>query len=44
MLAGHTAQVLLMLKHNADQNIKDADGQEPVTIAVQTANADIVTL
>lgn len=41
---GHTAQVCLLLKHKADQHLKDNDGTDPLTIAVAEANADIVTL
>lgn len=41
---GHTAQVCLLLKHHADQHIRDNDGIEPLAIAIREANADIVTL
>uniref|UniRef100_A0A3Q3IIC7 Arf-GAP with coiled-coil, ANK repeat and PH domain-containing protein n=1 Tax=Monopterus albus TaxID=43700 RepID=A0A3Q3IIC7_MONAL len=41
---GHTGQVCLFLKRGATQNDEDEDGQDPLTIAVQQANADIVTL
>lgn len=41
---GHTAQVCLLLKHRADQHIKDESGVKPLSIAVKEANADIVTL
>ncbi|XP_076180619.1 centaurin beta 1A [Ptiloglossa arizonensis] len=41
---GHTAQVCLLLKHRADQHIKDESGIQPLSIAVKEANADIVTL
>ncbi|XP_071634413.1 arf-GAP with coiled-coil, ANK repeat and PH domain-containing protein 2 isoform X1 [Temnothorax longispinosus] len=41
---GHTAQVCLLLKHRADQHIKDESGIKPLSIAVKEANADIVTL
>ncbi|XP_017274724.1 arf-GAP with coiled-coil, ANK repeat and PH domain-containing protein 3 isoform X2 [Kryptolebias marmoratus] len=41
---GHTGQVCLFLKRGATQNDGDEDGQEPLSIAVQQANADIVTL
>lgn len=37
-------QVCLFLKRGATQNDEDEDGQEPLSIAVQQANADIVTL
>ncbi|XP_068199885.1 arf-GAP with coiled-coil, ANK repeat and PH domain-containing protein 3 isoform X5 [Antennarius striatus] len=41
---GHTGQVCLFLKRGATQNEEDEDGQDPLSIAVQQANADIVTL
>ncbi|KAM4738051.1 arf-GAP with coiled-coil, ANK repeat and PH domain-containing protein 3 [Anableps anableps] len=41
---GHTGQVCLFLKRGAGQNDGDEDGQDPLSIAVQQANADIVTL
>ncbi|XP_033218579.1 arf-GAP with coiled-coil, ANK repeat and PH domain-containing protein 2 isoform X2 [Belonocnema kinseyi] len=41
---GHTAQVCLLLKHNADQHIYDELGVKPYEIALKEANADIVTL
>ncbi|KAL7864207.1 hypothetical protein AOLI_G00156270 [Acnodon oligacanthus] len=41
---GHTGQVCLFLKRGATQNDGDDDGQDPLSIAVQAANADIVTL
>jgi Arf-GAP/coiled-coil/ANK repeat/PH domain-containing protein len=41
---GHTAQVCLLLKHRANQHLPDSEGVEPLTIAIQEANADIVTL
>ncbi|CAJ1084503.1 arf-GAP with coiled-coil%2C ANK repeat and PH domain-containing protein 3-like isoform X4 [Xyrichtys novacula] len=41
---GHTGQVCLFLKRGATQNDEDEDGQDPLSIAVQQANADIVTL
>lgn len=37
-------QVCLFLKRGATQNDGDEDGQDPLSIAVQQANADIVTL
>lgn len=37
-------QVCLFLKRGAAQNDGDEDGQDPLSIAVQQANADIVTL
>ncbi|XP_064418360.1 arf-GAP with coiled-coil, ANK repeat and PH domain-containing protein 2 [Latimeria chalumnae] len=41
---GHTGQVCLFLKRGADQNAADAEGKTPISIAVDAANADIVTL
>ncbi|XP_031423664.1 arf-GAP with coiled-coil, ANK repeat and PH domain-containing protein 3b isoform X2 [Clupea harengus] len=41
---GHTGQVSLFLKRGALQTEVDEDGQDPLSIAVQAANADIVTL
>ncbi|XP_077583451.1 arf-GAP with coiled-coil, ANK repeat and PH domain-containing protein 3-like [Stigmatopora nigra] len=41
---GHTGQVCLFLKRGAGQNSGDEDGLDPLSIAVQQANADIVTL
>uniref|UniRef100_A0A3Q1JW31 Arf-GAP with coiled-coil, ANK repeat and PH domain-containing protein n=1 Tax=Anabas testudineus TaxID=64144 RepID=A0A3Q1JW31_ANATE len=41
---GHTGQVCLFLKRGATQNEEDEDGHDPLSIAVQQANADIVTL
>ncbi|NXT58127.1 ACAP3 protein, partial [Pluvianellus socialis] len=41
---GHTGQVCLFLKRGANQHAMDGDGQDPLSIAVQAANADIVTL
>nr|XP_033778197.1 arf-GAP with coiled-coil, ANK repeat and PH domain-containing protein 3 isoform X2 [Geotrypetes seraphini] len=41
---GHTGQVCLFLKRGANQHASDEDGQDPLSIAVQAANADIVTL
>uniref|UniRef100_A0A8C2EEA6 Arf-GAP with coiled-coil, ANK repeat and PH domain-containing protein n=1 Tax=Cyprinus carpio TaxID=7962 RepID=A0A8C2EEA6_CYPCA len=41
---GHTGQVCLFLKRGASQVEVDEDGQDPLSIAVQAANADIVTL
>ncbi|KAL5013373.1 hypothetical protein ScPMuIL_007643 [Solemya velum] len=43
-ILGHTGQVCQFLKRGADLNARDKDGQDPLTIAVNTANADIVTL
>lgn len=36
--------VCLFLKRGADYNAKDKNQKDPITIAVDTANADIVTL
>ncbi|NWZ43787.1 ACAP3 protein, partial [Brachypodius atriceps] len=41
---GHTGQVCLFLKRGATQHAPDGDGQDPLSIAVSAANADIVTL
>nr|XP_057941343.1 arf-GAP with coiled-coil, ANK repeat and PH domain-containing protein 3 isoform X1 [Doryrhamphus excisus] len=41
---GHTGQVCLFLKRGATQSDGDEDGHDPLSIAVQQANADIVTL
>ncbi|NWI81924.1 ACAP3 protein, partial [Dryoscopus gambensis] len=41
---GHTGQVCLFLKRGANQHAVDGDGQDPLSIAVTAANADIVTL
>lgn len=41
---GHTGQVSLFLKRGANQLEVDEEGRDPLTIAVQAANADIVTL
>ncbi|CAF91605.1 unnamed protein product, partial [Tetraodon nigroviridis] len=41
---GHTGQVCLFLKRGAAQGDADQDGQDPLSVAVQQANADIVTL
>jgi hypothetical protein len=43
-VTGHTAQVCLLLKHRADQHLRDSEGVESLDIAVREANADIVTL
>lgn len=36
--------VCLFLKRGADYNAKDKSQKDPISIAVDTANADIVTL
>ncbi|XP_017268962.1 arf-GAP with coiled-coil, ANK repeat and PH domain-containing protein 2 isoform X4 [Kryptolebias marmoratus] len=41
---GHTGQVCLFLKRGANQNAADIDEKTPLSIAVEAANADIVTL
>lgn len=41
---GSTAQAYLLLKHRARHDIKAVDGKLPIDIAVEQANADIVTL
>ncbi|XP_041094159.1 arf-GAP with coiled-coil, ANK repeat and PH domain-containing protein 1 isoform X2 [Polyodon spathula] len=41
---GHTGLVCLFLKRGADQSARDGDGKDPLTIAIDNANADIVTL
>lgn len=41
---GVLRQVCLFLKRGATQTDEDEDGQEPLSVAVQQANADIVTL
>uniref|UniRef100_A0A3P8RRX4 Arf-GAP with coiled-coil, ANK repeat and PH domain-containing protein n=1 Tax=Amphiprion percula TaxID=161767 RepID=A0A3P8RRX4_AMPPE len=43
-MLGHTGQVCLFLKRGANQNAADIDEKTPLIIAVEAANADIVTL
>ncbi|XP_045404745.1 arf-GAP with coiled-coil, ANK repeat and PH domain-containing protein 3 isoform X3 [Lemur catta] len=43
-LLGRTGQVCLLLKRGADQHALDQERQDPLAMAVQAANADIVTL
>ncbi|XP_078802712.1 arf-GAP with coiled-coil, ANK repeat and PH domain-containing protein 2 isoform X17 [Oryzias latipes] len=43
-MLGHTGQVCLFLKRGANQNAADIDEKTPLTVAVEAANADIVTL
>lgn len=43
-LGGVHRQVCLFLKRGATQSDEDEDGQDPLSVAVQLANADIVTL
>lgn len=38
------SQVCLFLKRGADQHALDQEQQDPLSIAIQEANADIVTL
>ncbi|XP_010832718.1 PREDICTED: arf-GAP with coiled-coil, ANK repeat and PH domain-containing protein 2 [Bison bison bison] len=40
---GHTGQVCLFLKRGANQHATDEEGKDPLSIAVEAANADIVT-
>ncbi|XP_062590479.1 arf-GAP with coiled-coil, ANK repeat and PH domain-containing protein 2-like isoform X2 [Saccostrea cucullata] len=43
-IKGHTGQVCQFLKRGADLHAEDDSGQDPLKIAVNAANADIVTL
>uniref|UniRef100_A0A6Q2Y768 Arf-GAP with coiled-coil, ANK repeat and PH domain-containing protein n=1 Tax=Esox lucius TaxID=8010 RepID=A0A6Q2Y768_ESOLU len=43
-ILGHTGQVCLFLKRGANQNASDIDAKTPLSMAVDAANADIVTL
>ncbi|KAK5848318.1 hypothetical protein PBY51_005943 [Eleginops maclovinus] len=43
-ILGHTGLVCLFLKRGADYNARDKKQKDPISIAVDTANADIVTL
>nr|XP_057923921.1 arf-GAP with coiled-coil, ANK repeat and PH domain-containing protein 1 isoform X2 [Doryrhamphus excisus] len=43
-ILGHTGLVCLFLKRGADYNARDNNQKDPITIAVDSANADIVTL
>uniref|UniRef100_A0A4W5LK83 Arf-GAP with coiled-coil, ANK repeat and PH domain-containing protein n=1 Tax=Hucho hucho TaxID=62062 RepID=A0A4W5LK83_9TELE len=43
-ILGHTGLVCLFLKRGADYNARDHTQKDPITIAVEAANADIVTL
>ncbi|CAB1345215.1 unnamed protein product [Coregonus sp. 'balchen'] len=43
-ILGHTGLVCLFLKRGADYNARDNTQKDPITIAVENANADIVTL
>lgn len=42
--SGVRRQVCLFLKRGATQADEDEDGRDPLSVAVQHANADIVTL
>ena len=41
---GRTAQVCLLLKHKANHHVRNIDGKTALDIAVQKADADVVTL
>lgn len=41
---GSIAQVYLLLKHKAKYDTESNDGKNPLKIAVEQCNADIVTL
>uniref|UniRef100_A0A668AWG8 Arf-GAP with coiled-coil, ANK repeat and PH domain-containing protein n=1 Tax=Myripristis murdjan TaxID=586833 RepID=A0A668AWG8_9TELE len=43
-ILGHTGQVCLFLKRGANQNAADIEEKTPLSMAVEAANADIVTL
>ena len=43
-MLGNTGQVLQFIKRNANQHAVDEEGMNPLMIAVNNANADIVTL
>ncbi|XP_001370205.2 arf-GAP with coiled-coil, ANK repeat and PH domain-containing protein 1 isoform X1 [Monodelphis domestica] len=43
-ILGHTGLACLFLKRGADLGARDSEGKDPLTIAMDTANADIVTL
>ncbi|XP_047612840.1 arf-GAP with coiled-coil, ANK repeat and PH domain-containing protein 1 isoform X2 [Phacochoerus africanus] len=43
-ILGHTGLACLFLKRGADLGARDSEGRDPLTIAVEKANADIVTL
>ncbi|XP_027713040.1 arf-GAP with coiled-coil, ANK repeat and PH domain-containing protein 1 isoform X1 [Vombatus ursinus] len=43
-ILGHTGLACLFLKRGADLGAQDSEGKDPLTIAMETANADIVTL
>ncbi|XP_062994714.1 arf-GAP with coiled-coil, ANK repeat and PH domain-containing protein 1 [Elgaria multicarinata webbii] len=43
-ILGHTGLACLFLKRGAKMNAADGDGKDPLSIAIDAANADIVTL
>ncbi|XP_047402543.1 arf-GAP with coiled-coil, ANK repeat and PH domain-containing protein 1 isoform X1 [Sciurus carolinensis] len=43
-ILGHTGLACLFLKRGADLGARDSEGRDPLTIAMETTNADIVTL
>lgn len=43
-ILGHTGQVCQILKRNVNHQSKDENGMDPLMIAMEKANADIVTL
>lgn len=43
-ILGHTGLACLFLKRGADLGARDSEDKDPLTIAMETANADIVTL
>ncbi|XP_034612953.1 arf-GAP with coiled-coil, ANK repeat and PH domain-containing protein 1-like [Trachemys scripta elegans] len=43
-ILGHTGLACLFLKRGANLNAVDMEGKDPLSIAIDTANADIVTL
>ncbi|XP_050789508.1 arf-GAP with coiled-coil, ANK repeat and PH domain-containing protein 1 [Gopherus flavomarginatus] len=43
-ILGHTGLACLFLKRGANLNAVDTEGKDPLSIAIDTANADIVTL
>ncbi|XP_046707938.1 arf-GAP with coiled-coil, ANK repeat and PH domain-containing protein 2-like [Silurus meridionalis] len=43
-MLGHTGQVCLFLKRGASHSASDMEGRSPLSIAMDTTNADIVTI
>ncbi|KAI5613892.1 arf-GAP with coiled-coil, ANK repeat and PH domain-containing protein 2 isoform X2, partial [Silurus asotus] len=43
-MLGHTGQVCLFLKRGGSHSASDMDGRSPLSIAMDTTNADIVTM